>query len=83
MIVCVYLCVCVCISARVLKAAVGTTPEQRAADRKRSLQKKAEKARTVGAGLSESMGRTQLLLLGKFEYTGGPTSIANDQTRVR
>ena len=56
MIVCVYLCVCVCISARVLKAAVGPTPEQSAADRKRSLQKKAEKARTVGAGLSESMG---------------------------
>ena len=47
--VCVYLCVCVCISARVLKAAVGRTPEHRAADRKRSLQKKAEKAPTVAA----------------------------------
>ena len=68
MFVCVYLCVCVCISARVLKAAVGTTPQQRAADRKRSLQKKAEKAPTVAAvaetegkikttrGRSESMG---------------------------
>ena len=56
MIVCVYLCVCVCISARVLKAAVGATPEQRAADRKRSLQKKAEKARTVAA-VAETEGK--------------------------
>ena len=56
MIVCVYLCVCVCISARVLKAAAGPTPEQRAADRKRSLQKKAEKAPTVAA-VAETEGK--------------------------
>ena len=72
MIVCVYLCVCVCISARVLKAAVGRTPQQRAADRKRSLQKKAEKAPTVAA-VAETEGKIKTTW-GRSESLGSKDS---------